>query len=323
MSEVQQSDKNIVLYDWLSFTSKKHSVDDIIHILGLNGVNWETIKGAHGYQERKYFNYISIHYNGRADMGVWCEMSGQGCRAFESLSKVSWDDLFKTISDNELKITRLDVAFDDHSGILDIKQIYQDVVNQEYISKSNYWEVHLSSKGTSCQIGAPSSKVLIRIYDKAAERGYTDNTHWIRCELQLRDDRAIQFTKLPYGIGSNFSGVVYNYLRFVEPNDMDTNKWRWPLKDYWLNFLEFLTPISIYSAPGMEYNEEKLKKQLTNYWGNAIAAGLEIWGSEGLELMIKNRKCKPNVKYDNLVKQHKLDVLCDRITRYFGDSAFM
>jgi len=109
--------ENIVLYDWLSFTSKSHSPEQLISALGLSHVPWTETKGARGYKDRKYFSCISIHYNGRADMGVWVEMSGQGCRTFESLLNVGWDNLFKFIRDNALKITRLDVAFDDHIPI--------------------------------------------------------------------------------------------------------------------------------------------------------------------------------------------------------------
>jgi len=32
--------------------------------------------------------------------------------------------------------------------------------------------------------------VLVRIYDKAAERGFTDGRRWARVSLQLRDKRA-------------------------------------------------------------------------------------------------------------------------------------
>lgn len=80
--------ENIVIYDWLSFTSKAHSPEELISALGLAHVPWAETKGAKGYRDRKYFSCISVHYNGRADMGVWVEMSGQGCRTFESLSSV-------------------------------------------------------------------------------------------------------------------------------------------------------------------------------------------------------------------------------------------
>ena len=100
--------ENIVLYDWLSFTSKTHSPDQLIAALGLSHVPWTETKGARGYRDRKYFSCISVHYNGRDDMGVWVEMSGQGCRTFETLSSVGWEGLFRFIHENDLHMTRLD-----------------------------------------------------------------------------------------------------------------------------------------------------------------------------------------------------------------------
>ena len=94
--------QNIVLYDWLSFTSKKHTPEELISAMGLSSCPWQEIKGAHGYRDRKYFSSISVHYNGREDMGVWVEMSGQGCRAFESISQLGWPGLFSFISESGL-----------------------------------------------------------------------------------------------------------------------------------------------------------------------------------------------------------------------------
>ncbi len=308
--------ENLVIYDWLSFTSKVHTPDQLIAALGLSHVPWTETKGARGYRDRKYFSCISIHYNGRSDMGVWVEMSGQGCRTFESLSKVGWEGIFSFIRDNGLKITRLDVAYDDHSGILNIREIASDTQAGMYISKSDYWETVLSSKGTTVQIGSPQSKVLIRIYDKAAERGKPDE-HWIRVELQLRDDRAVQFTKIPLPIGQAFAGVLLNYLRYVEPGE-DTNKWRWPMTDYWFNLVQDAEKISIYQTPGMEYNEERCKNYVINQAGNAIDACIQMYGLYEFEKMIQERKTAPNPKYEQLIQQHRLDVLANRVARFFA-----
>lgn len=177
--------QNIIIIDWLSFTSKIHSVENFIDMLGLSDIPWENGKGAHGYRDRLYFDSISIHYNGRDDMGIWCEMSGQGCRAFESLGSGDYEGLFDLIRYGDINITRLDVAFDDHSGLLDLERICSDCLAGEFISKSEYWETDISSKGRTVYHGSPQSDVLIRIYDKAAERHCTDSTHWIRVELQL------------------------------------------------------------------------------------------------------------------------------------------
>ena len=308
--------ENIVLYDWLSFTSKTHSPDQLISALGLSHVPWVETKGARGYKDRKYFSCISIHYNGRADMGVWVEMSGQGCRTFESLSKVGWDNLFKFIRNNQLKITRLDVAYDDHTGLLNIRQIVEDTQSGMYISKSDYWETVLSSKGSTVQIGSPQSKVLIRIYDKAAERGKLDE-HWIRVEIQLRDDRAVQFTKIPLSIGQAFAGVLLNYLRYIEPGE-DSNKWRWPMTAYWSALVEDAERISIYQTPGMEYNEERCKNYVINQAGNAIDACIQMYGIDNFVSMIENRETMKNPKYDLLIQQHKFDVLVNRVDFYFN-----
>ena len=314
--------ENIVLYDWLSFTSKKHTPEDLIKALGLSHAPWIITKGARGYQDRKYFSCISIHYNGRSDMGVWVELSGQGCRTFESLSTLAsdpeekWRKLFAFIVEQELKITRLDVAYDDHIGVLDIREIASDTQCGMYISRSNYWETILSSKGTTVQIGSPQSKVLIRIYDKAAERGKTDE-HWVRCELQLRDDRAVQFCKIPLTIGESFAGVLLNYLRYIDPCE-DSNKWRWPMKPYWTRLIDSAEKISIYSAPGMEYNEERCKRFVVNQAGNAIDACIEMYGVDEFVKMIKERDVAPNPKYEMLVQQHRREVLAQQVSCYFG-----
>lgn len=313
---------NIVLYDWLSFTTKVHTPEQLIEALGLDHVPWTTTKGAKGYQDRKYFSCISIHYNGRADMGVWCELSGQGCRTFETLSTLAdnpfdkWTCLFSFIRQFGLKITRLDVAYDDHSGVLDIARVSDDTQCGMFVSRSEYWESIRSSKGTSVQIGSPQSKVLIRIYDKAAERGKPDE-HWNRVEIQMRDDRAGQFSQIPLPIGQAFAGVLLNYLRYVVP-DTDTNKWRWPMTDYWCELVSDAQRISIYSAPGMEYNEERCKHFVVNQAGNAIAACIEMYGYSEFKKMIDEREVASNPKYDMIVKQHRFDVLCQKVACFFG-----
>ena len=98
-----------VIYDWVSITSKIHSPEGFIKLLGLESVNWQMIKGAHGYRDRYYYNCISIHYNGREDMGIWLELSGQGCRVFETLGNGDYENLFEEVHANpgDMKITRI------------------------------------------------------------------------------------------------------------------------------------------------------------------------------------------------------------------------
>lgn len=309
---------NLVLYDWLSFTSKTMSASDIVSLLGLDGYTWEVVKGAHGYRERLYFNAISIHYDGKEDMGVWCEMSGQGCRAFESYSAVGWEYLFRYILDHNCNITRLDVAYDDHEGKLDIDQIVEDTVKQHYISKSDYWLTHRGSTGSSLEIGSPQSMVRCRIYDKAMERHCDPGTHWIRIELQLRDARAHKFLQLVVNSDQTFpqifSGVLVNYVRYVVPCS-DSNKSRWDTAPYWLDILESLEAISIYESPGIEYNFDRACNYVFNLAGNAIDCVIEGLGIDGFIDGLKNRSIKPNPKYRqalNQIKPRKIEV-CESV----------
>ncbi len=296
--------QNIIIYDWISFTTKISSPESIISLLGLENETWEEIRGANGYKDRKYCNKINIHYNGFNE-GIWVEMSGQGCRYFEEHSQTTYENLFDFILDNpeEANLTRLDIAYDDHNNYLNIDKVISDTQNQNYISKSTEWEVRLSSKGKSCIIGSPQSDTLIRIYDKAAERGITDGTTWTRVELQLRNDRALSFIKLPGTIGYNYSGVLHNYLRYLIPTN-DTNKSRWKTRQYWNKIINQAEKISIYDKPGTEYNLMDCENYVYKQAGNAITALIKIKGIEKFEAELNETPRLSNKKYEQLINQY-------------------
>ena len=92
-------------YNWLSFTSKKHTPQELIEALSLSDCLWTEVTDARGYRRRIYFDHISVHYDGLENMGVWVEMSGQGCRVFESLSSLNnkWEELFSLSLKNSLR----------------------------------------------------------------------------------------------------------------------------------------------------------------------------------------------------------------------------
>lgn len=323
MAEIQE---NVVLYDWLTFTSKKHDPWQLVEILGLGHCQWINRVGRYSYKEGIYFGHIGIYYDGQEDMGVCVEMSGQGCREFESYSEMSgkWDDLFRFILQNDLRVTRLDVAFDDHTGLLNINRIEEDAKRGLWISKFKKCKIEQEFENgsewmsKSLRFGSKQSRALIRIYDKAVERGYTDGRHWVRCEMVLKNERAMAF--LDYkreimdkqgnirledvSIGEKFCGVLRYYLRFIVPSETDSNKRRWETADYWDEFCCQVEKIRLLSVPGEEYNVEALKRSTVNMWGNAFACALEIFGEKDFIDMIYTRTCKPNVKYELLIRKH-------------------
>ena len=102
------------------------------------------------------------------------------------------------------------------------------------------------------------------------------------------------------------------------PNDTDDNRWRWQMTDYWLRLLEVVSPISIFTTPGMEYNLDRCQNYVINQAGNAIDCMIQIYGLQGLKDLIDARDTMPNPKYEHLVKQWRFDALCNKVMQHYG-----
>ena len=307
--------ENRIIYDWLSFTTKKHTVVELIDLLGLRGCPFETVSGSKGYQWREYYNGISIHFNEKdfqiaSQEFIWLEMSGQGCRAFESYGNGDYCALFTLAREDpaNVHITRLDVAFDDMTGVFDIIKICDDVRNENFVSRLSKYQSIYSNAGNAVYFGSKKSNVFIRIYDKAAERGYNDpSLHWIRCELQLKDTNARGFIdKLQRSsLNELYLGVLKNYISFRVPTN-DSNKRRWPVQEWWDSFLDDAVAISVWSRPGVEYNLSACERYVMTQPVGSIRTLIQIYGKDAFLDMIKNAPPSKNPKYDRLIKQAEM-----------------
>ena len=308
---LRQPKENVFLIDWLTVVFHGCYVDEVQRILGLESskIPWvEKTSFVNGYPKDTFFDNIHIRWGAddprfysagydkhgrfrsaeekvRSDMGICLDMSGQGCRAFEDFSYRSWFELLEEIYryGGRVNITRIDLAYDDHFGLLNIWQIRLDVQERNYISKSKKSRLIWSDDqlkniiGNTIEIGARSSSVLIRIYDKAAERGFNDR-HWIRVELQLREDRANEVAKLLFqrqDVGKVASGILRNYCTFIEPGN-DSNKSRAYIADYWSRILDSMEKIRIWIAPGEPYNFSKTMNHVVDQYGQAMVAYYRI-----------------------------------------------
>lgn len=330
---------NCCLIDWLSVTFKPQDIsyyDDVDFagnsvfgdsaikmLLGLQDVEWEERDhGVKGFGAGCYFAGITIHRPSLKLSYYWLDMSGSGCRAFDehNHSQVKWYALLNFC----LKygnITRLDIAFDDHTGILDMPTLMTDTLFlRNYVSKSRIHTVESSIDDNSGRLastiyhGSPSSNTLIRIYDKSAERHLPEDVHWTRLELQLRNNNSCSFVKkmIEQGptenFGNLFLGVLNNYLRYVEPS-ADTNKTRWSNTDYWDALVGDIARIKIFEQKGVEYNRDRLEKYVFTQCGNSVRA---LWAMDGKEFLQKLRDSgggNPFGKYKNLVDNHGCDYL--------------
>ena len=328
-----------IIVDYLTVTFKTSDPHVVLNLLDLSpeAIFLEMPYGYYGYSKCIAFSGIKIYYAGREDMGVCLDMSGTGCRAFESFSLIDVEPLhrfpalFDVLLDMCLQqyepgkffcnITRLDIAFNDHSGIFDIDEICEKVEDNEYVSRMTAFASHHTDRGDSVEIGKRGSKLMIRIYDKRRERGFSDETpdeadpgHWIRLEAQFRGDRAYQMLQVADGnVGAIFKNVVANYLRFVEPA-ADTNKSRWPTSPFWDKFLDGCEPIRIFSSPGVEYNLGRLERLVFGQMGNSIVTALAILGDSEFRHQLRNRRSELTPRQKELLALYESEVDRNRIT---------
>ena len=307
---------NYICYDYLSFTSKIHSELSILDLLGLSDLSFETIKGFYGYRDRLYFDGISIHFNGRDDMGVCVEMSGKGCRNFEKYSKVEYETIFDTILDHysavsekrEMNITRLDVAYDDFNNVLDLALLSSETMSHNFVSRFRDWQVITGNKGAAVNHGSKSSTVYIRIYDKRLEQHVEGILpHWVRAEIQMRKESALGFLKLPKSstINQKYFAVLNNYLRYVQPSESLHQIDLWETADYWQSFLEYGDKESIFCKPADTYSFNNLYGYVNNQLSGAINTYMDCVGVEQFLKDMNTARIgkKLNSKYHDLLYQ--------------------
>ncbi|MGN0640648.1 MAG: replication initiation factor domain-containing protein [Oscillospiraceae bacterium] len=328
-----------VIFDWFSFTAKGYQLPEFLDFCGLSDVDFVDCQGHYGYKRAKFYNGIWVLYDGSdgsegpfaEDMGICLELTGQGCREFESLENQDLETFINFVAvceqndEKNFNITRLDVAFDDidkeGNGLLDIDKIesvlLEPVPKQDklFVSKfkkvSGSWTLDLVSEkdflypAKTLYFGSEKSEVRFRIYDKAQERGGL-GYHWIRFEMQLRRERAFNFLVSELVLGERFCGVINNYLRFVEPSATDSNKWRWKNAEWWNEFLCTLEKISLFTKKDAEYNLGRVENYIEHYAGNCIDVLIQCVGLSAFLDLIRERKSELNSKQEQLISEYKL-----------------
>lgn len=323
-------DENIILIDWFSFTVKNMSYKTVIGWLGLDSVTFTERNGHYGYRSGLFFGGMWILYDGRDDMGVCVEFSGQGCRQYETSGNRSLELLVSQVLQFETaNITRLDVAFDDvdkeGDGLLDIMKIERLVRRDRYISKfgskSGSWSGEHSDGSEqkplaySVYVGSPKSDVRFRIYDKSKERGGLDY-HWVRFELQLRHKAAVNFIKSSGTVGFNFTGVINNYLRFITPNKNDTNRRRWASPEWWTKFLSHTEKVSVFTKKDVEYNLAKVERYIRDQAGNTIFTYIKCVGWMKFRELMNETDRNLNPNQQKLIAEYK-EIMDDKVREFW------
>lgn len=310
--------ENIILVDWFTFTLKETDLHSVIDWLGLHSIDWVDCKGHYGYSSAKLYGGMWILFDGRDDMGICVEFSGQGCRQYETSGNRPLHELVNVVAVNATaNITRLDVAFDDvdheGNGLLDVCKIERLARHDRYISKfgtrSGEWSGKHSDGSEknplaySVYFGSAKSDVRFRIYDKSKERGGLDY-HWVRFELQLRHEAALNFIKQYGTIGHKFYGLINNYLRFITPSKTDTNRRRWASPEWWTKFLAHTEKISVFTRKDIDYNLSRVERYVMDQAGNSIVTYINCVGWFKFREMLNAREQELNPNQLKLINEY-------------------
>ena len=325
---------NKILFDYFSFTIKTENTtlepEDVISMLGFDNVNFIETYGSKGFKHRYYYDGVSIHFGGREL--IWVEMSGQGCRVYESYGLGDWFSLaYQVLSDDNAHMTRLDIAYDDFNGLLDLPAILADVQFGNWVSRCDKIICESSYRQSGCDgicitAGQRGSNISCRIYDKAAERGRANEIdHWVRCELQLRHKHCDNFLYYLLSDEPVFNGikiddnkrldclyfaVLNHFLRFIDKDsNNDSNVWRKPLSKHWQKFISnyYGLSVSLYKCPGVDYNISRLVHNTIDMYGGMIYTYIQIFGIDQLEKEVDFKRFKLNIKYQSLIESARLE----------------
>lgn len=274
--------ENCILYDWLTVSFQNVDKDTLIHLLGMDTQPWQEQENGSRlrYGHRISFDGISVHYTDDHDLkhnqGICLEMSGQGCRDFETFGKKDWWLLFEFIRLTKGKVTRLDIAYDDFHGLIPIDIMAAMARRYQYTARSQKMRIIEESEdadtnhlGISICHGSKSSNIYIRCYDKRVERHRWDIPHWVRLEVQLRNDDCLGFIAAPGDLGDKLRGVLANYLQYRCPG-RDKIKARWPVAPWWSKLLQGVAAIKIHTPRDTEYNADRLDKHIYTRNHNSI-----------------------------------------------------
>ena len=236
----------------------QHIIKDILK-LNINYMLHEDY-GHYSYTEHYSLGDIFIYTSADEEKGVLLELKGRGCRQFESYllaQERSWYDFLMDALVDGGVMKRIDLAINDHMGILDIPELAEKCRKREYIGKSRSYKFYLSGElikhreddreymGRTLYLGSLKSDVYFCIYEKDYEQYVKfgiplEEADIInRFEIRLRNERAYYAVRdllTYYDAEQTAFSIINQYVRFVD-EEPDKRKSDWKLNDRWAWFI--------------------------------------------------------------------------------------
>ena len=210
--------KNCVKFDWFEFTLFVSNPDYALSLLNMRRDEFVERSGRNGY--KRGISHVSkccdVFYDGSENMGIHFVFSGASMDFFYDLLsrrtdksgqfKLNFRSRFYLFRDwymrlamsRSIKVSRLDVAFDDYSRF-NSRQIW--AMNSAGMILSNWRKFQQYEScdkrgnliGHTGYYGSRSSDVFLRVYDKKLEQECDDLDIWTRYEFVLKNDYASAF----------------------------------------------------------------------------------------------------------------------------------
>lgn len=275
--------ENRIIIDWLRITYLD-IIDPTLAIerLGLNPDLFVIRpQGGNGYKSAVAFGGITVLYEGTQQMGVHVNISGEGCRLYESqFIENPWLNLLSECLKYKVNIPRIDIAHDNVDGSLLLDRLRADIDAHNVRTRFKrgkvtqditYHDEDLAPLGQTINLNkSRQSLIFPRFYDKAAQYGLAG--HWVRAEIELKNERAKEAVKhliagMP--IGELFFSILNNCFSII--NRDDSNKSRCSIKSWWLNWLQTTQKLSLSVA-------KKLKKiaDVVSWLSKSVAPSLAM-----------------------------------------------
>lgn len=237
-------------------TNVKKIIEEILRLKFSYMLNEEY--AFYGYQEQFVMGDIIVMFSNDEEKGVLLELKGRGCRQFESFllaQSRSWYDFFIDCLAVGGVMKRLDLAINDRTGILDIRELTKKCQNEECISLFRSFKSYGSGElvrkqekegmGETLYIGSVKSEVYFCLYQKDYEQlmklGIPLEEAEIknRFEIRLKNERALFAVRdlIRYrNVERTAFSIINRYLRFAE-KDETKRRSQWQTNERWAWFI--------------------------------------------------------------------------------------
>lgn len=174
---------------WMSPDNARFVIETILKgWLGVEARIVETGKGWNGYTNRLDIDGVGlVAFGGNGDT-IHIELTGQGC-----VQVKDWEAVRESLALLEGRITRLDIAVDDHDGTTyNLPWVRAQYEAGQFDPARGCKPVPRliddmgSGKGSTFYLGSRESGKLFRGYEKGKQLGDPESP-WFRCEVEWRN----------------------------------------------------------------------------------------------------------------------------------------